>query len=101
MRRSLDEINSHPFMLCGGALRLLPNLKEVYLTKCRPEAGRGNHNKWKVKTIPEEKQDARRINEAKAHVDRVLELGKGEFLSGKAPKVVIREWKCLPGIEMP
>jgi hypothetical protein len=92
-----DILASH---LCGGALQLLPGPKTVYLTKSCPEEDRGNGNKWVLDPDPEWKQDVYGIKQAKRHIRKVLALNKRGYRMGKAPKVVIREWKCLPGVEM-
>ncbi|KAE9370195.1 hypothetical protein N431DRAFT_411342 [Stipitochalara longipes BDJ] len=87
-----------PHQYFCGAFRVLSGLTHVYLTKCRSMEQRVTYGRW---VEPGWNQaDVRGIEEAREYIAKVLALSKENFLSGKAPEVVIREWQCLPDVDM-
>jgi hypothetical protein len=91
--------NIDPTRLFCGPFHLLSGLKDIYLTKSRPQAERGETSAWVSPSHPQ--GELYGIVEARDHIAKVFALRNEGWLSGKPPNVVIRPWKCLPGVEMP
>jgi len=94
----IDTSGLNPSELWGGFLHLFPGLTTVHITQCRPKEHRTEPEDLNL-SAGDQREDFFGLEAARDHIAEVLALGKDGFLSGKVPDVVIRPWKCLPGVD--